>query len=272
VTGVEPPDRADSHLHLLLAAQPRADFIECQIRLLGNEFEQPLLVPLEWRPCVARSGLLRYTASLRPTLDPADRGRGADIEQTRSFSPTFSLLNDRNQPFPEILRVSSSHRATPPLSSSNSNLICRSEGIPCYCSDSGQPENALVSVSDAQCAPIPYANFHATVQHGLPLDLLKLIPNPRRNYLAFLGRISPEKGVDRAVAIARAANLPLKIAAKIDRLDESYFHSTIAPLLQPPHVEFVGEIDEVAKEKFLGDALALLFPIDWPEPFWARHH
>jgi glycosyltransferase involved in cell wall biosynthesis len=104
------------------------------------------------------------------------------------------------------------------------------------------------------------------------LDLLKLIPNPRRNYLAFLGRISPEKGVDRAVAIARAANLPLKIAAKIDRLDESYFHSTIAPLLQPPHVEFVGEIDEVAKEKFLGDALALLFPIDWPEPFWARHH
>jgi glycosyltransferase involved in cell wall biosynthesis len=99
------------------------------------------------------------------------------------------------------------------------------------------------------------------------LNLLKPIPNPRRNYLAFLGRISPEKGVDRAVAIARAANLPLKIAAKIDRLDEPYFHSTIAPLLEAPRVEFLGEIDEVTKERFLGDALALLFPIDWPEPF-----
>lgn len=129
------------------------------------------------------------------------------------------------------------------------------------------PGMPLVSVSDAQRAPIPCANFQATVQHGLPLDLLKPIPNPRRNYLAFLGRISPEKGVDRAVAIARAANLPLKIAAKVDRLDESYFHSAIAPLLEPRRVEFVGEIDEVTKERFLGDALALLFPIDWPEPF-----
>jgi glycosyltransferase involved in cell wall biosynthesis len=129
------------------------------------------------------------------------------------------------------------------------------------------PGMPLVSISDAQRAPIPCANFHATVQHGLPLGLLKPISNPRRNYLAFLGRISPEKGVDRAVTIARAANLPLKIAAKIDRLDESYFHSAIAPLLEPPRVEFVGEIDEVTKERFLGDALALLFPIDWPEPF-----
>jgi glycosyltransferase involved in cell wall biosynthesis len=129
------------------------------------------------------------------------------------------------------------------------------------------PGMQLVSVSDAQRAPIPCANFVATVQHGLPLGLLEPNPTPCRNYLAFLGRISPEKGVERAVAIARAASLPLKIAAKIDRLDEPYFESTIAPLLEPPRVEFVGEIDEVTKEKFLGEALALLFPIDWPEPF-----
>jgi glycosyltransferase involved in cell wall biosynthesis len=91
--------------------------------------------------------------------------------------------------------------------------------------------------------------------------------NPRGNYLAFLGRICPEKRVDHAIAIARASGIPLKIAAKVDKVDEAYFREMIAPLLNGPDVEFVGEINERAKTTFLGEALALLFPIDWPEPF-----
>jgi glycosyltransferase involved in cell wall biosynthesis len=91
--------------------------------------------------------------------------------------------------------------------------------------------------------------------------------HPRGGYLAFLGRISPEKGVDRAIAIARAVGLPLRIAAKLDRADEVYFRSEIAPLLAQPGIEFIGEIGEAQKNSFLGEAQALLFPIDWPEPF-----
>jgi glycosyltransferase involved in cell wall biosynthesis len=131
----------------------------------------------------------------------------------------------------------------------------------------GFPHMALVSISDAQRQPVPYANFAATVPHGLPRDLLPMIAQPSGGYLAFLGRISPEKRLDRAIAIARAAGLPLKVAAKIDRADEAYFRSEIAPLLTHPGVEFVGEINERQKATFLGNARGLLFPIDWPEPF-----
>ncbi len=129
------------------------------------------------------------------------------------------------------------------------------------------PEIPLVSISNAQRAPIPDANFVRTVYHGLPTDLLPANYEPRGGYLAFLGRISQEKRPDRAIAIATALGLPLKIAAKVDKVDEAYFREVIAPLLQHPHIEFVGEINERDKAKFLGDALALLFPIDWPEPF-----
>jgi glycosyltransferase involved in cell wall biosynthesis len=125
----------------------------------------------------------------------------------------------------------------------------------------------LVSISNAQRAPIAKANFVATVYHGLPLDLHKPTFRPRGGYLAFLGRISPEKGPDRAIAIARAAGMPLKLAAKVDKVDEGYFREVISPLLQGPDVEFIGEINERAKSAFLGEAAALLFPIDWPEPF-----
>jgi glycosyltransferase involved in cell wall biosynthesis len=129
------------------------------------------------------------------------------------------------------------------------------------------PDMPLISISDAQRAPLPSANFVATVHHGLPLDLHepKLVPSGR--YLAFLGRISPEKRPDRAIAIARAAGLPLKMAAKIDKVDEAYFHDVIAPQLDGREIEFVGEINERAKTEFLGQAAGLLFPIDWPEPF-----
>jgi glycosyltransferase involved in cell wall biosynthesis len=128
------------------------------------------------------------------------------------------------------------------------------------------PEMPLVSISNAQRTPVSDANFVATVYHGVPRNLT-LTREPRGGYLAFLGRISPEKRADRAIAIARAAGLPLKIAAKVDRVDEAYFHAEIAGLLQQPGVEFIGEIDDRHKNAFLGQARALLFPIDWPEPF-----
>jgi len=129
------------------------------------------------------------------------------------------------------------------------------------------PHMPLVSISNAQRAPIPDANFAKTVYHGLPLDLYSSNFNPRGGYLAFLGRISPEKRPDRAIEIATALGLPLKIAAKVDKPDEAYFREVVVPLLDRPGVEFVGEINDLEKSKFLGDAVALLFPIDWPEPF-----
>ncbi len=130
------------------------------------------------------------------------------------------------------------------------------------------PEMRLISVSLAQRAPIAGADFAGNVAHGLPRNLFApTLIGGRGGYLAFLGRISPEKRVDRAVAIARTVGLPLKIAAKIDRVDEAYFRKDIAPLLSHPEIEYIGEIDEAQKATFLGEARALLFPIDWPEPF-----
>ena len=131
----------------------------------------------------------------------------------------------------------------------------------------GFPDMPLASISNAQRAPIKDANFVATVPHGLPPQLLKPTLDPRGGYLAFLGRIAPEKRLDRAIAIARAVGLPLKIAAKVDRVDEQYFHTVIEPLLKQPGIEYIGEIDERRKSAFLGEARALIFPIDWPEPF-----
>jgi glycosyltransferase involved in cell wall biosynthesis len=124
----------------------------------------------------------------------------------------------------------------------------------------------LVSISAAQQAPLPWANWHGTVLHGLPCDLYRF-GSGAGGYLAFLGRIAPEKRPDRAIAIARRAGVPLQIAAKVDPVDRDYFACEIAPLLQDPLVEFIGEIGEGEKSRFLGDAAALLFPIDWPEPF-----
>jgi glycosyltransferase involved in cell wall biosynthesis len=135
---------------------------------------------------------------------------------------------------------------------------------PLYLGFSNMP---LVSVSDAQREPVPKANFVATVLHGIPSDLFAPTFSPRDGYVAFLGRISPEKRPDRAIRIARTLGIPLKIAAKVDRADEAYFREQIEPMLQSPGVEFIGEINERAKAKFLGEARALLFPVDWPEPF-----
>ena len=125
----------------------------------------------------------------------------------------------------------------------------------------------LVSISNAQRHPLPRANWVATVYHGLPEAVCPFNPAPRGNYLAFLGRISPEKGVERAIEIARRARYPLRIAAKVDRTEEDYWRSRVAPLLSDPLIRFVGEVNEAQKPAFLGNARALLFPIDWPEPF-----
>jgi glycosyltransferase involved in cell wall biosynthesis len=124
----------------------------------------------------------------------------------------------------------------------------------------------LVSISDAQREPLPEAGWIETIHHGLPVDLLHFNPGPGK-YLAFLGRIAREKRVDRAIAIATALGQRLRIAAKIDPADREYFEHEIRPLLDNPLVEFVGEINEQEKAAFLGHATALLFPIDWPEPF-----
>jgi glycosyltransferase involved in cell wall biosynthesis len=124
----------------------------------------------------------------------------------------------------------------------------------------------VVSISDAQQALLPEASWLKTVYHGLPASLFRP-GSGDGGYLAFLGRISPEKRVDRAIEIARRSGRKLRIAAKVDRADIEYFERQIRPLLALPHVEWVGEITEDEKERFLGGAEALLFPIDWPEPF-----
>ncbi len=128
------------------------------------------------------------------------------------------------------------------------------------------PEMRLVSISDDQRKPVPDANFAGTVYHGLPEQLIPF-NEAGGNYLAFLGRISPEKRPDRAIEIAIKSGMKLKMAAKVDHADRDYFEKEIEPLLDHPLIDFIGEIGDRDKVEFLGNARALLFPIDWPEPF-----
>lgn len=138
------------------------------------------------------------------------------------------------------------------------------ELIPLYEEFSEMP---LISISQSQRTPLNGVNWVSTIHHGLPEGLFNPVYTPGK-YLAFLGRISPEKRVDRAIEIARRAGLPLKIAAKVDKADEVYYQEKIAPLLKAsPFAEYIGEINEEQKQDFLGGAIGLLFPIDWPEPF-----
>jgi glycosyltransferase involved in cell wall biosynthesis len=128
------------------------------------------------------------------------------------------------------------------------------------------PHAPFVSISNSQRRPIPNLNWVRTVLHGMPAK--RLMPLPvKPSYFAFLGRVSPEKGLDRAIKIAGRAGVKLKIAAKIDNADREYYETEIRPLLSQGHVEFIGEIDDSQKPEFLSGAHALLFPIDWPEPF-----
>jgi glycosyltransferase involved in cell wall biosynthesis len=129
------------------------------------------------------------------------------------------------------------------------------------------PQFGLVSISDHQRTPLPFVNWLKTIPHGLPTQQFVFRERPQPGYLAFLGRISPEKRPDVAISIARRAGIPLKIAAKVDKVDRDYFATRISPLLEHPLIDYIGEIGEHQKSEFLGNARALLFPIDWPEPF-----
>ena len=128
------------------------------------------------------------------------------------------------------------------------------------------PDAPMVSISNSQRRPIPNLNWVRTILHGMPRNILT--PQPvKRDYYAFLGRVSPEKGLDRAIRIVGAVGGKLKIAAKVDNADREYYETEIKPLLSQGHVEFIGEIDDSQKPAFLSGAKALVFPIDWPEPF-----
>ena len=127
-------------------------------------------------------------------------------------------------------------------------------------------DEPIVSISNYQRRPLPWACWRATIYHGLPVDLYRFHQRSG-NYLAFLGRVSPEKRLEDAIQIACRSGVTLKIAAKIDKADQDYFDTIIKPLLKRPDIEFIGEIGETEKNEFLGNALALLFPIEWPEPF-----
>ncbi|MDQ2804907.1 MAG: glycosyltransferase family 4 protein [Pseudomonadota bacterium] len=129
------------------------------------------------------------------------------------------------------------------------------------------PNVPVVSISGSQRRPLPQARYVGTVHHGLPANLLTPQPGVKPQYLAFLGRIAPEKGPDRAIRIARACGIPLKIAAKVDKADQCYLDTVVRPMLGGGGVEMVGEISDRDKPAFLSGAVALLMPIDWPEPF-----
>jgi glycosyltransferase involved in cell wall biosynthesis len=128
------------------------------------------------------------------------------------------------------------------------------------------PTQPVISISDAQRRPVPMANWIRTIYHGLPRELLMPMA-AQQSYFAFLGRIAPEKGIDRAISIARKCGVPLRIAAKVDRMDREYFNEKIRPLIDDTSVEYIGEITDREKSEFLSGAIALLDPIDWPEPF-----
>jgi glycosyltransferase involved in cell wall biosynthesis len=137
--------------------------------------------------------------------------------------------------------------------------------MPVYRTFTGMP---LVSISDNQREPMPSnSNWQATIHHGLPSENCPYYPEAKGGYLAFLGRISPEKRPDRAIQMAIQSGVKLKIAAKVDKADQDYWDEVIEPMIHHPLVEFIGEINEEQKKDFLGNALALAFPIDWPEPF-----
>ena len=212
----------------------------------------------------------RTAANLMPMCPEALRLRGSCVDQVAMHVMMLERVVARAHEF-DVIHFHTSHLHYPVMRrlphvrhvTTLHGRLDLDDLLPLYDEFSDVP---VVSISDAQRSPLPDAGWVATVHHGLPPGLFSLCPTSG-TYLAFLGRISPEKRVDRAIAIATASGLPLKIAAKVDPVDQTYFDRTIAPLLANPLVEFIGEISERHKNAFLGQAKALLFPIDWPEPF-----
>ena len=228
------------------------------------------LVRLGHRVTLFASADSRTTATLLPMCPEALRLRGSCVDQVAMHVMMLERVVAQAHEF-DVIHFHTSQLHYPVMRrlphvrhvTTLHGRLDMEELLPLYDEFSDVP---VVSISDAQRSPLPDAGWVATVHHGLPPGLFSLCPTSG-TYLAFLGRISPEKRVDRAIAIATASGLPLKIAAKVDPVDQTYFDRTIAPLLANPLVEFIGEISERHKNAFLGQAKALLFPIDWPEPF-----
>ena len=197
-------------------------------------------------------------------LDPSIRDAIAPqmllMEAVRRRADDFDVLHFHMDYWPFSLF---SRQRTPFLTTVHGRLDL-AEYQPLY---DAFPNVPIVSISDSQRRPLLQANFVGTVYHGLPASLLTPQPSEQPGYLAFLGRIAPEKGPDRAIRIARAAGIPLKIAAKVDKVDREYFEAVIRPMLAEGGVEMIGEISDREKPAFLSGARALLMPIDWPEPF-----
>ncbi len=183
----------------------------------------------------------------------------AMLEQVRQRAHEFDMLHFHLDYYPFSLF---SRQSTPFVSTLHGRL-----DLPEHQSVFATfPSIPVVSISNAQRRPVPCGNWIRTIAHGLPANLL--IPQPVTPcYFAFLGRIAPEKRVDCAIRIARRCGVQIRIAAKVDNVDRAYFEETVRPLLDPPSVEYIGEINDKAKAVFLSGALALLVPIDWPEPF-----
>jgi len=181
------------------------------------------------------------------------------LEQVFAAADRFDIIHSHV----DILGLPFARRGSVPVVTTLHGRLDLEDLVPLY---GEYAEQAVVSISDSQREPIPQARWVGTVHHGLPADLYRFHPEPGR-YLAFIGRVSPEKRLDRAIEIAVRARRPLKIAAKVDPVDRKYFRKEIEPLLNHKLIEWIGEVDDRAKDEFLGGAAALLFPIDWPEPF-----
>ena len=181
------------------------------------------------------------------------------LERVRQRQGDFDFLHFHLDYYPFSLF---SRQSTPFVTTRHGRLDLP-EHQPVFSTFSSVP---VISISNAQRRPLPQARWVRTIHHGLPEQLLA--PHPvTPSYFAFLGRIAPEKGIDRAIRIAEHCGIPLRIAAKVDSADRDYFADKIEPLLDLPNIDFIGEISDKEKSAFLSGAIALLVPIDWPEPF-----
>lgn len=199
--------------------------------------------------------------ALRLITGPFNRDAPMTLLLERAFGPSreFDLVHSHL----DFLGFPAARRCPTPVLTTLHGRLDLPELAPVYHEFIELP---VVSISDAQRAPLRTANWLATIHHGLPRDLYTFHPRQGR-YLAFLGRIAPEKCLDRAIAVAKRVDMPLRIAAKVDPADRDYYLQRIEPLLDHPLVEYVGEITDAEKNDFLGEAYALLAPFDWPEPF-----
>jgi glycosyltransferase involved in cell wall biosynthesis len=214
----------------------------------GDSSTSANLAPI-WPKALRLDGAVKDPCALHMTM----------LEEVRRRAAEFDVLHFHLDYYPFSLF---SRQPTPFLTTLHGRLDLP-EHQPVFTTFSSIP---VISISDSQRKPVPQARFIATIHHGMPEHLLT--PQPiQPAYLAFLGRISPEKGIEHAVRIAQGCGLPLKIAAKIDRVDREYFEERIRPLLSLPGMEHIGEISDAEKPAFISGAIALLAPINWPEPF-----